>query len=337
MAVLELASVRFSYDNRVVLDGVSLDIGEEELLVILGSSGSGKSTVLRLIAGLEVPTAGSISLNERLASADGEILLEPSARGLSLVFQDLALWPHLTCDEQLRFMAPGLGTADRLDLLGDVGLSGFEDRLPAHMSGGERQRLALARALAAKPRMLLLDEPFANLDPGVRVELRRLLLDLRLRHDVTIVYVTHDLDDAFSLADRIAVLNEGKIAQTAPPEELYRHPVSAFVATFVGKAAIVPATVEGRDIHTPLGRFANPRSDLKAGSTIEVVVRPEDVELGSGGFPARVAHVTFGGDRYLVQATTDSDSIWGYTATRFVPGDSVRVRIRTGWPLERSG
>ncbi len=149
MVVLTFGGVHFSYAARPVLAGVSFEAGEGELLVILGPSGSGKSTVLRLAAGLDAPSAGTIYLNERPASADGRILLEPAARRVSLVFQDLALWPHLTCDEQLHFMGLDLDTPDRKALLKDVGLEGFESRLPAHMSGGERQRLALARALAA--------------------------------------------------------------------------------------------------------------------------------------------------------------------------------------------
>lgn len=335
MAVLKLEGVHFSYADRPVLADVSFEVRGGELLVILGPSGSGKSTVLRLVAGLETPGGGTISLSERPASADGRILLEPSARRLSLVFQDLALWPHLTCDEQLRFMAPALESTDRKALLSDVGLADFEARLPAHMSGGERQRLALARALAAKPQILLLDEPFANLDPGLRFELQRLLLDLRQTHQVTIVYVTHDLEDAFALADRIAVLNQGRLEQAAPTEELYRRPANTFVATFVGKAAIVPATIEGSEIHTPLGSFKNPRSNLPPASEIEVVLRPEDVEVGQEGLPARVAHVVFGGDRYLVRALTDSGPVWTYTATGVVPGETIGVRVRRGWPLER--
>ena len=336
MAVLTFDQVHFSYAKRPVLAGVSFRAREGELLVILGPSGSGKSTVLRLAAGLDAPSAGTISLNERPASADGQILLQPAARRLSLVFQDLALWPHLTCAEQLHFMGPDLDAADRKALLRDVGLEDFGSRLPAHMSGGERQRLALARALAATPHILLLDEPFANLDRGLRLELRRLLLDLHRTHEVTMVYVTHDLDDALGLADRIVVLNQGKIEQAAPPEELYRRPASAFVATFVGKAAIVPGTIEGTEIRTPLGGFSNPRSDLNDASGIEVVLRPEDIEAGQEGVAAQVAEVLFVGDRYLVRAFTAWGSIWTYSSTRPVPGDTIAVRVRSGWPLEPS-
>lgn len=337
MVVLTFDGVHFSYGARPVLAGVSFEAAEGERLVILGPSGSGKSTVLRLAAGLDAPSAGTISLYERPASADGRILLEPGARRVSLVFQDLALWPHLICDEQLHFMGPDLDAANRKALLRDVGLEGFERRLPAHMSGGERQRLALARALAAKPHILLLDEPFASLDPGLRLELRRLLLDLHRTHQVTIVYVTHDLEDAFGLADRIAVLNQGTLEQAASPEELYRRPASAFVATFVGKAAIVPATIEGTEVHTPLGSFSNPRSDLHESSGIDVVLRPEDVEVRQEGVPAHVAEVVFDGDRYLVRAFTESGPIWTYIPTRPVPGDTIFVRVRRGWPVPSSG
>ena len=325
MVVLRFDGVHFSYAARPVLAGVSFEAEQGERLVILGPSGSGKSTLLRLAAGLDAPTAGMISLHGRPASADGRILLEPAARRLSLVFQDLALWPHMTCDEQLHFMGPELDAAERKALLGDVGLEDFETRLPAHMSGGERQRLALARALAAKPRILLLDEPFANLDPSLRLELRRLLVDLHRAHQVTMIYVTHNLDDALGLADRIVVLNQGSIEQAAPPEELYRRPASAFVATFVGKAAIVAGTIEGSEIRTPLGSFSNPRSDLHGASGIEVVLRPEDIEAGRAtqatqeGVTAEVAEVLFVGDRYLVRALTAWGPVWTFTG-RFAMG-----------------
>ncbi len=336
MVVLRFEEVHFSYDDRPVLAGVSFEAQQGERLVILGPSGSGKSTLLRLIAGLDAPGTGRISLHGNPASADGRILVEPQARHLSLVFQDLALWPHMVCDEQLHFMGPELDTAERKALLRDVGLEDFGPRLPAHMSGGERQRLALARALAAKPRILLLDEPFANLDPGLRLELRRLLVDihrLHRTHQFTIVYVTHDLDDALALADRIVVLNQGTIEQVAPPEELYRRPQSAFVATFVGKAAIVSGTLAGREIRTPLGDFTNPRSDLNDASDIEVVLRPEDIEAATEGVAAEVVEVLFVGDRYLVRALTSCGPFWTYSATRPVPGATIVVRARHGWPL----
>lgn len=336
MVVLRFDGVHFSYADRPVLAGVSFEAEPGERLVILGPSGSGKSTLLRLVAGLDAPDAGTISLHGQPASADGRILVEPQARRLSLVFQDLALWPHMVCDEQLHFMGPELDIAERQALLKDVGLEDFGSRLPAHMSGGERQRLALARALAAKPHILLLDEPFANLDPNLRLELRRLLVDLHRAHQVTMVYVTHDLDDALALADRIVVLNQGKIEQTAPPEELYRRPQSAFVATFVGKAAIVSGTIEGSEIRTPLGDFTNPRSDLRDASGIEVVLRPEDIEAGAEGVAAEVAEVVFVGDRYLVRALTSCGPVWTYSATRPVAGDAIAVRARYGWPLERN-
>jgi len=339
MAILTFDQVRFSYPKRPVLEGLSFEAEEGELLVILGPSGSGKSTLLRLAAGLDVPSAGTISLNGRRASADGRILVEPRDRRLSLVFQDLALWPHMTCDEQLHFMGPDLDAGERTALLTDVGLDDFESRRPAHMSGGERQRLALARALAAKPHVLLLDEPFANLDPGLRLELRRLLVDihrLHRTHPVTMVYVTHDLDDGFALADRIVVLNQGRVEQAAPPEELYHRPKSAFIATFVGKAAIVPGTLEGAELRTPLGSFSNPRSDLNDANAIEVVLRPEDIEPGPGGVEAEVAEVLFASDRYLVRASTAWGSIWTYTTTPPAPGDTMAVRARRGWPVKSS-
>lgn len=337
MAVLGFDSVHFSFADHVVLAGVSLEARVGELLVILGPSGSGKSTLLRLAAGLEAPGAGTIYLNERPASASGRVLVGPAERRIALVFQDLALWPHLSSDEQLHFTGPGLDSGDRRRLLRDVGLDGLETRLPGHMSGGERQRLALARALAGNPRLLLLDEPFANLDGALRRELRGLLRELKRRHGASIVYVTHDLEDAFGLADRIAVLNEGRIEQTGAPEDVYLRPATAFVAAFVGTCAIVSGRIEAARVLTPVGAFPNPRPDLGNGSDIEVVLRPEDVEPGEGHVRAHVEEVVFQGDRYLLRLATGSGSIWAHASTRPVLGDAMAVRVRRGWPVRPSG
>jgi iron(III) transport system ATP-binding protein len=149
--------------------------------------------------------------------------------------------------------------------------------------------------------------------------------------------VTHDLEDAFALADRIAVLNEGRVEQADTPEELYRRPASLFVSTYVGKAALIPGTIEGGEVRTPLGGFENPRSDLSGlASGIEVVVRPEDVGVTQDGLPARVVHVVFAGDRYLVRASTGAGFLRAYCTSRVAPGDSLRVRVVNGWPIERS-
>ena len=298
---------------------------------LVGPSGCGKTTILKIIAGLDRNFDGEISLNGS----------EADASRIGFVFQEPTLLPWRSLEENVRLAAtPEMTDADLDALLDQTEIAEFRDRFPGELSLGLARRASIVRALAAKPHILLLDEPFANLDPRLRLDLRRLLVDIHRLHrtqQLTMVYVTHDLDDALALADRIVVLNQGRIEQAAPPEELYRRPQSAFVATFVGKAAIVSGTIEGTEVRTPLGGFSNPRSDLNETSEIEVVLRPEDIEAGQEGVPAEVAEVLFVGDRYLVRALTSWGPIWTYSATRPVPGDTIAVRVRRGWPLESAG
>jgi len=335
MAVLSFDGVVFSYSERPVLQKVSFELAERELLVLLGPSGSGKSTVLRLAAGLEAPSAGRIGLGTDIASLDGRVVLQPARRRTSLVFQDLALWPHLTADEHLAFAGPALEPEERRALLRSVNLEAFACRPPARMSGGERQRLALARALASRPRLLLLDEPFANLDPGLRVELRSLLLDLHRHQGVSMLYVTHDLEDAFHLSDRIIVLNEGKVEQIGASEDLYRRPRTPFVATFLGNGTLVPGRARGATLETPCGTVPNPCPDLAVGAEVSVLFRPEDVEISEDGVCATVENLHFRGGTYLAGLQLGNCKLWAHSSERISPGETVKIRLRSGWPLER--
>ncbi len=333
MAVLALEGVGFSYGSRGVLVDVSFELPEGKVFVILGPSGAGKSTVLRLAAGLDAPSSGHVRLNGRLASSPGRVLIGPSERDTSLVFQDLALWPHLTCDHHLSFAGPALGPKERAKLLEDVGLNGFADRRPGEMSGGERQRLALARALASKPRLLLLDEPFSSLDPILRLDLRELLRDLHRRHGVGMLYVTHDLHDAFFLGDEIVFLSCGRVGQVGSPEQLYWRPAALSVATFVGKAAVVDGSIRGQELDTGFGRLPNPRPELGQGREVQVVIRPEDVRIGDGGVEARVEGATFEDGRYVAKASAGSCSIWFHSESRPAPGQIVFLHLKSGWPI----
>ena len=336
MAALKFDSVGFSYEGGDVLRQLSFELLEEQLLVVLGPSGTGKTTVLRLAAGLEAPGAGTILLEGENASVGKRVLTAPAARRTSLVFQDLALWPHLTAEEHLSFAGPTLTSGERLALLQSVDLGVLATRLPANMSGGERQRLALARALASKPRLLLLDEPFANLDPGLRIELRNLLLELHRNGGVSILYVTHDLEDAFELGDRIAVLNAGKIEQVGTPEDLYLHPSSPFVANFVGRGTIVPGRVDGSQLRTPLGSVPNPRAELITGEEVLLVIRPEALQLSDDGFTGKIESVTFGAGRYLLRVSARGCVLWAYSPIRVAPGETVKIRVKSGWPIQDS-
>ena len=226
MKLLELDSVHLAYGERVAVDGVSLTINEGERIVILGPSGCGKTTVLRLLAGLAVPDRGRVLISGRLAAADGRLLIEPEQRGLGMVFQDLALWPHLsvTGNLDLGLRARGVPRAERKprvkSMLELVELTELAAAKPGELSGGQQQRVALARALVLEPRALLMDEPLSNLDLELNRRLQEEILALQARLGFTLVYVTHDRDEAFGLATRIVLMSHGRVVRDGSPENI---------------------------------------------------------------------------------------------------------------------
>jgi iron(III) transport system ATP-binding protein len=247
------------------------------LLALLGPSGCGKTTTLRLIAGLEALDAGSVEIAGRVVAGPGRHE-PPERRRVGMVFQDYALFPHLTVARNIGF---GLGRRDEprrrvAETLELVDLGDFGERMPHELSGGQQQRVALARALAPHPAVVLLDEPFSNLDPElratVRAEVRQILSDA----NATAILVTHDQEEALSLADRIAVMWDGRIVQTANPEELYHRPVDRQVASFVGDAQFIPGEAEGRRVVTELGTL--PLTSAAEGR-VDVLLRPETLRL----------------------------------------------------------
>nr|WP_286207337.1 ABC transporter ATP-binding protein [Thermomicrobium sp. CFH 73360] len=258
-----------------------LEVRGGELLAILGPSGCGKTTTLRLTAGLERPDAGSIEIAGVLV-AGGDRFLPPEERGVGLVFQDYALFPHLTVEENIAFGLHRLGRSERRqrveELLQLTGLGPFRKRYPHQLSGGQQQRVAIARALAPRPSVLLLDEPFANLDAELRQrmreELRRLLREL----GATVVLVTHDRDEALSLADRVAVMLGGTIVQVDTPERVYHEPKTREVARLLGQATFVPARVLGTIGRSDLGPFAL-EGERAPVEQVELLLRPRDVVL----------------------------------------------------------
>ncbi|HHQ47313.1 MAG TPA: ABC transporter ATP-binding protein [Acidobacteria bacterium] len=232
MKLLELDSVRLSYGGRPAVDGVGLAVEEGDRLVILGPSGCGKTTVLRLLAGLAAPDEGRVMIDGRLAAADGRLEIEPERRGLGMVFQDLALWPHLSVagNLELGLRARRVPRAERkrrirrmLDL---VELGDLASRRPGELSGGQQQRVALARALVLEPRALLMDEPLSSLDPELNRRLRAEILTLQERLGFTLVYVTHDREEAAALATRIVLMDHGRIVREAAPDELTAGPAA---------------------------------------------------------------------------------------------------------------
>ena len=293
--VLELSGVRREYGSETAVDGVDLVVREGELLTLLGPSGCGKTTTLRLIAGLDAPTDGTVRVAGEPVAGVGEAV-PPEERDVGMVFQEFALFPHLTVAENVAFGIDDWPETERdervRELLELVGLEAYGDRSPTDLSGGQRQRVALARSLAPEPDVLLLDEPFSNLDVRLRTRMREEVRRILKAAGVTAVSVTHDQEEALSISDRVAVVNDGQVEQVGRPEDVFEHPESRFVAEFIGQASFLTGTFSDGSVATGLGTFqAEMLQGLTAdydGAAVDVLVRPDDlraspVEDGDGG------------------------------------------------------
>jgi iron(III) transport system ATP-binding protein len=338
-AGVSVRSLSKSFDGVAVLDGVDLRVEPGTLVSLLGPSGCGKTTLLRLLAGLEQPDGGTVSVDGRVLAGPGTFV-PPERRRISLVFQDWALFPHMSVADNVGY---GLGrTADRNgrieQALTMVGLGGLGGRMPGTLSGGQQQRVALARAVAPEPSILLLDEPFSNLDTSLRAQVRSEVHELLVDLGITTVVVTHDQDEAFVLGDQVAVMQAGRIVQQDTPAGLYANPASPWVASFVGDANLIDGTVntgtETTSATTAIG--AVPLRGVPVGGVggaAQVLVRPEECHLTMGG-DARVELVEYyghdtvyvvglaGGSRMRVRETS---------APRAGRGDAVSV-VFTGGP-----
>ncbi|WP_154020065.1 ABC transporter ATP-binding protein [Halococcus sediminicola] len=318
-AVLELTGACKEYGAETAVRDLSLSVREGELLTLLGPSGCGKTTTLRMIAGLETPSAGTITLDgERVA--DERRSVDPEDRDVGIVFQDFALFPHMTVTENVAF---GLTDADAgekddrvAELLDLVGLESFGDRTPDQLSGGQQQRVALARALAPEPDILLLDEPFSNLDVRLRVRMREEVRRILDAAGVTAVSVTHDQEEALSISDRVAVLNDGRLEQVGRPEVVFEQPESRFVAEFLGRAGFLSGHVETTGVETAIDTFETARmqglTDDYAGTDIDVLVRPDDLRAnpveGEGG-NGRVVHRQYTGSSFVYRVELDTGDV----------------------------
>jgi sulfate transport system ATP-binding protein len=362
---ISLVELTKRYEGLPVVNRLSLEIAHGEFFVLIGPSGSGKSTVLRMIAGLNTADEGQVLIHGQDVTG-----APPQARGVGFVFQHYALFQHMSVAENVEFalsvrrVPSAARRARRDELLELVGLAGLGGRLPAQLSGGQQQRVALARALAHQPRVLLLDEPFGALDYKIRLDLRRALRRIQSELRITTIFVTHDQEEAFELADRVAVMNFGRLLEVGTPHELYQRPQTEFVATFLGTANLMvgqatPAGVHVGPLFFPAGAEGRGLADTESTQRVQVLFRPEDValawsdqelttpQIGQG----RVEQITFSGslerlrlrlppiagvrpisppvafgeDGLLLEATRSQD-----VAQRFPlsPGDAVRVGVR---------
>ncbi len=319
-----------SFGSTLAVDSVDLKVTRGEVLALLGPSGCGKTTLLRLIAGFEVPDRGEIRLGER-ELVSSRHMLPPEKRKVGLVFQDFALFPHLDTAANVAFGLPK--DADKparvRELLSLVGLSGLERRMPHELSGGQQQRVALARALAYEPELLLLDEPFSNLDPSIRSRVRSEVKRLVESIGVTAIFVTHDQEEALSLAEQVGVMMEGSIQQIGTPEEVYTRPANRLVGEFVGGANFLRGTAVDGFVESELGRLP-----VSAGfeGDAELMIRAESLDLNDeAGQPAEVVSVEYFGHDEMLTVRLKSGKLLKVrllASPGIAEGQSVRVQVK---------
>jgi putative spermidine/putrescine transport system ATP-binding protein len=305
MSGVTLTGIRKTYGVRTVLDHINMELAQGELLCLLGPSGCGKTTLLRILAGFEVPDSGQVLLNGQDVTH-----LPPNKRRMGMVFQAYSLFPNMTALQNVRFgpRVRGLGdaktqAAEAERLLAMVGLASHVHKFPHQLSGGQQQRVALARALAVKPDILLLDEPLSALDAKVRTQLRSEIRRIQQETGITTVFVTHDQEEALSISDRVAVMSEGHVLQMAPPVEIYGAPADGFVARFIGAGGVLPGRTEGQGVRMDRVFLpARAAASLPQGTDVELFLRPEHVTLSdselaapAGAIPATVKELTFFG------------------------------------------
>lgn len=333
---LQLANLWQRYRGDDVLRGLSLTLEAGEIGCLLGPSGCGKTTALRCIAGFESLTQGEILINGETVSRPG-YTLAPERRQVGMVFQDAALLPHLDGLQNVAFGLRHLERKKRLkraaEMLDVVGLAGVARQFPHELSGGQQQRIALARALAPGPRLLLLDEPFANLDAGLRERLNTDIRAILRQRSVTALMVTHDQLEAFTMADVVGVMHEGRLAQWGTPHEIYHSPVNRYVASFVGRGVLLAADIVDHE-RIDIGGIQLPLAvptHLPRGSRVELLVRPDDVVPEADGMPGVVTQRTFLGASvvYTLQLENGVQVLSALPAhSEFQEGDAVRVAIR---------
>ena len=338
MRSVSLSDVACSIQGKNAVNGISINIKAGEIICFLGPSGCGKTTSLRLIGGLVTPNEGQISFDDEIVSSP-KFQVPPEDRQIGFLFQDFALFPHLSVMENVMF---GLKMQKHEDIearagrmLALTGVSHLAERFPATLSGGEQQRVALARALAPEPGLVLMDEPFSNLDPPLRTDMRRLTVSLlRGEHadisPATGIIVTHDVADAMYMADKIAVMSDGQIVQFDNPEQIYENPVSPLVVKLMGASNEWVGAVNNGVFSTPIGDF-----ELNASvASARLMVRPYHLNSGDGesGFTARLSTIRNNGNTQALDIVLSDGTIWevignDFSDTRLEIGDEVKFQI----------
>lgn len=331
--MLKIAGIQKAFGDHAVIDGIDLEVRQGEFVALLGPSGSGKTTLLRLIAGFEDADAGEIRLANRIV-VHKDISVPPERRKIGMVFQDYALFPHLSVRDNVAFGLPrGKTRNDRVrEVLDRVGLGRWIDQMPQFLSGGQQQRVALARALAPNPAIVMLDEPFSNLDPALRIQVRADVRRILQEAGVTAILVTHDQEEALSVADRIAVLFNGRIAQFATPEEVYERPATREVAGFIGDAQFLSGVAHEMCAETEIGRL---KLMKPAEGHVDLLIRPEMIALAPyADHPTSVSGTVlsrrfFGRDQQVDVVLRSGTRFTARVPTlhRFAAGERVAITI----------
>lgn len=341
MTTLEVRNIikQFHGSGHSAVNDISFELHEDEILALLGPSGCGKTTTLRLIAGLERLDSGLIRLNDRIVASES-VFIPPEQRGLGMVFQDHALFPHKTVFENIAFGLRGKKASDAKTTVGEmlhlVGLLPLSKRYPHELSGGERQRVALARALAPHPVLLLMDEPFSSLDADLRIEMREHVRSILKAMRTTVIFVTHDQEEALFMGDRLAVLQKGQLEQIGTPEEIFHGSNTRFVAEFMGNSDFLKGKVVSGGIQTEIG-LLNQIVDLSKESPVEIAIRADDIDFevdGSGN--SLIMDRFFRGAFNLYRLRLDSGEVLHAVSdhTRILPiGTRIRTFIKAEHPL----
>ncbi|MFN1531331.1 MULTISPECIES: ABC transporter ATP-binding protein [Vibrio harveyi group] len=332
---LSIKNLTCQYDDQTVLESLSLEVEQGQIVCLLGASGCGKTTLLKAIAGLLPLSSGQMSLN-CLTIDDGKNWLPPEQRNIGMIFQDYALFPHLTVAENIAFGLKNESAQQKLikveEMLGLVHLKGYGDRYPHQLSGGQQQRVAIARSLAYKPDLLLLDEPFSNIDTQVRHELIREIRKIFKEQGVTAIFVTHSREEAFAFADKMAVMNHGVIEQYGTASELYYQPLSKFVADFLGGGSyLVAKRISDNEYQTHLGVVeANAQQEIQVDDECALLLRPQHVQITADEESAiKVLEQHFMGDHCRYVIDVNGDRLLATSAQALNVGDSVIVKVET--------